>query len=182
MVCVFLAPGFEEIEALTAVDILRRAGAKLVTAGIGGRQITGAHNVTVLADTDDSSIDGKDLEMVVLPGGPGTGNIEKSPHALKMIDYALKENIPVGAICAAPTVLGHMGALKGRKAVCYPGCEAELRGAVIAADSVCEDGNIITGNGPGASTAFALRLVKKLKGADTARRVAEAMQVRENYV
>ena len=120
--------------------------------------------------------------MVVLPGGPGTGNLADSKTVGKFADYAVNNGILVGAICAAPTVLGGRGLLRGKKAVVYPGCESQLDGAAIGDTSVCEDGNIITGNGPGASTAFALHLAARLKGVDTARRVAEEMQVREKYV
>lgn len=182
MVYLFLANGFEEIEALTAIDILRRADADVVTVGVGGCELKGAHGVYVKADIAENSATTDGLEMVVLPGGPGTGNLADSKVVGRFVDYAYDKGVLIGAICAAPTVLGNRGLLRGKKAVVYPGCEAQLKGAEICNTSVCEDGNIITANGPGASTAFGLHLAARLKGIDTAHRVASEMQVREKYV
>lgn len=161
MVYVFLADGFEEIEALAAVDILRRAGVSVKTVGIGGKSIRGAHNIAVETDVKDCNFD--DIEAVVLPGGmPGTKNLEKSPIVKKATETAYRSGKIVAAICAAPSILGHMGILRGRKAVCYPGFENDLDGAQVMHTQTCEDGQIITGNGPGAAFKFGLLLANRL--------------------
>ncbi len=178
MIALFLAEGFEEIEALATVDILRRAGLAVQTAGVGGTQVRGAHGVTVTADMTDEQVDPKTLEMVVLPGGPGTPNLEASGAVQLIIDHAAKKGLWIAAICAAPSILGHKGLLQGRHAVCYPGYEPELRGAVVEHTSVCVDGRFITGNGPGAAIPFALAIVARLKGKDLAEQIKAGMQVR----
>ena len=136
MVYVFLAEGFEEIEALTPVDLLRRAGAEVRTVGVGSKNITGAHGITVACDMseDEASASIKEapeaLEMTVLPGGmPGTLNLGKSETVSHFLDAAAKRGAYIGAICAAPSVLGAKGLLRGRRAVCYPGFEDKLTGA-----------------------------------------------------
>lgn len=165
MVYVFLANGFEEIEATVPVDILRRAGAEVKTVGVNGRNITGAHGITITADTENI---GDKFEAVILPGGmPGTTNLEKSQMVCNAIEKASQNGAVIAAICAAPSILGHMGLLNGKKAVCYPGFEEDLKGAQVMSSSVCEDGRIITGNGPGAAIDFGLTLAKRICGADT---------------
>ncbi|HEX2938432.1 MAG TPA: DJ-1 family glyoxalase III [Ruminiclostridium sp.] len=166
MVYVFLAEGFEETEAIVPIDMLRRSLADVKTVGVGGKNIKGAHDITVTADIEENDINDS-AEMIVLPGGPGHKNLEKSKAVQKAIDRAVKSGALIGAICASPSILGHMGLLKGKKAVCYPGYENELFGAEAARSQVCEDGNIITANGPGASFAFGLKLAERLgKNAD----------------
>lgn len=178
MIYLFLADGFEETEALATLDILRRANTQTKTVGVIGAAVTGAHGVIVKADiTADQAIT-EELEMIVLPGGPGYAHLEKSPVVGKMIDYAVKHDLWIGAICAAPSILGHKGLLRGKKAVAYPGYEPELEGAVIGNSAVCEDGKFITANGPGASIEFGLKLVEKLDGREAADRIAFAMQVK----
>lgn len=178
MIVLFLAEGFEEIEALATVDILRRAGVDVRTVGVSGKQVRGAHGIVVTADctVDDISTDG--MEMVVLPGGPGTPNLEASETAQRFIDCAVQNDFWIGAICAAPSILGHKGLLNGKRAVCYPGYEKELEGAQVQQTSVCKDGRIITGNGPGAAYAFGLELAAALKGRAVADQVKEGMQIR----
>lgn len=174
MVYLFLADGFEEVEVIAPVDILRRAGidvkivaVKSATADAGGKNKKGAHGVTITADLEEDGI-GENFDMIVLPGGPGTHNLEKSTAVQKTIDNAVAQGALIGAICAAPSILGHKGLLRGKKAVCYPGYEKELEGAKVMSSQVCEDGQIITGNGPGAAFAFGLLLVRRLGGdADT---------------
>jgi 4-methyl-5(b-hydroxyethyl)-thiazole monophosphate biosynthesis len=164
MVYAFLAQGFEEIEAISVIDILRRAGKEVVTVGIGGKSVTGAHGITVTADTDDSKavLDNK-LEMVFLPGGmPGTLNLEKSDFVQKALDYCTDNNLYISAICAAPSVLGHKGILKGKKASCYPGFEKDLTGAEVSYDAVSVDGKIITSRGPATASALGLKLAEIL--------------------
>lgn len=178
MIYLFLADGFEETEALATLDILRRANTQTKTVGISGAQVTGAHGIIVKADITADQAVTEGLEMIVLPGGPGYAHLEKSPVVGKLIDYAVKHELWIGAICAAPSILGHKGLLRGKKAVAYPGYEADLEGAVIGNSAVCEDGKLITANGPGASIAFGLKLVEKLKGNDTANQIAAVMQVK----
>ncbi|MFT9055682.1 MAG: DJ-1 family glyoxalase III [Ethanoligenens sp.] len=178
MVVLFLAEGFEEIEALATLDILRRGGVAVKTVGVSGRQIVGAHGVTVTADMTAEEVGTGELEMVVLPGGPGTPNLEASTVVQQFVDYAVQNDLWLGAICAAPSILGHKGLLKGKHAVCYPGYEPELTGATVGHTSVCVDGRIITGNGPGAAFAFGLALVEALRGKEQAEQVKNGMQIR----
>ncbi|MBR6070448.1 MAG: DJ-1/PfpI family protein [Ruminococcus sp.] len=162
MIYVFLAEGFEEIEALTPVDLLRRAGKQVITVGVGDSVIVGSHGIPVVPDTiaQEAVLD-EGLEMIVLPGGmPGTLNLEGSPYVQAAIDYCMEKNLPIGAICAAPSILGHKGLLKGRTAVCYEGFETQLDGATIGEGSVAVDGNIVTARGAGVATQFALKLIE----------------------
>lgn len=179
MVYVFLAEGFEEIEALTAVDLLRRAEIDLVTVGVKGTDITGAHGITVKADINEQNLSEEIPEMIVLPGGmPGTLNLESSEIVRKMIRLCAENNRFIGAICAAPSILGHMGLLNGKKAVCYPGFEKDLIGAQVQLSSVCLDSNIVTARGAGVAIDFALELIKCLKGKDVADKIKEEILFR----
>ena len=176
MVYVFLADGFEEIEALTPVDIMRRAGIDAVTVGVTGKTVTGAHGIKVESDitVDTATADG--LEMVVLPGGlPGADNLRASAKVRELTVTVLQNGGFVSAICAAPRVLGELGILRGKKAVCYPGFEEYLDGAEIANTHVVKDGNVITAIGMGASAEFALELVKTLKGSAVSEKIAEGI-------
>lgn len=166
MVYVFLADGFEEVEAIAPVDILRRAGINVKTVAVtsSGKSVRGAHGITVTADIEASEVK-DDFEMMVMPGGmPGTVNLEKSAVVQKCIDSAVKRGAFIAAICAAPSILGHKGLLSGKKAVCYPGLEKELQGATVMSSKVCRDGKIITGNGPGAAFEFGYLLAECLGG------------------
>lgn len=175
MVYLFLADGFEEIEALSCVDILRRAGIEVLTAGVTGRSVKGAHGIRVEADVDVSECV-YDAEMVILPGGSvGTDNLAASGDVASLVNDAAQRNAYVAAICAAPTVLGGLGLLKGRRAVCYPGLESRLTGALSSAERVCIDGNFITSRGPGTTAEFALTLVEILKGRQTADSLRKGM-------
>ena len=176
MVYVFLADGFEEIEALTPVDILRRAGVDTVTVGVTGKTVTGAHGIKVESDIviDDTVVDG--LEMVVLPGGlPGADNLRANERVKELTVTVAENGGYVSAICAAPRVLGELGLLNGKTAICYPGFEKYLKGAKIADSYVCRDGNVITAIGMGASVDFALELVKALKGSAVSEKIAEGI-------
>ena len=180
MVYVFFADGFEELEALSPVDVLRRAGVEVTTVGVGSRQITGAHQIPILCDVSTDELALRDFEMIVLPGGmPGTVNLEASSVVMSVLDKAVEEKKLIAAICAAPSILGHRGLLKGKNAICFPGFEDALEGAVLSKEPVCIDGNIITAKGAGVALEFALTLVACLKGADTARNLKETMQCRE---
>ena len=149
MVYILLGTGFEEIEALTPVDCLRRAGKTVCTVGIGGTVIKGSHGVPVTADIADSALVLDDsVEMIVLPGGmPGTANLDENTRVRELISFCADNDKYIFAICAAPSVLGHMGLLQGRKATCYPGFETELTGAVYCDAPAVQDAKIITGKG-----------------------------------
>lgn len=176
MVYVFLAEGFEEVEALTVVDLLRRAKVDVKTVGVGAINITGSHDITVKADVSDKDLTDEVPEMIVLPGGmPGTINLEDSQAVQKMIRLCAENNRFIGAICAAPSILGHLGLLKGKRAVCYPGFEKDLIGAEVQLSSVCLDSNIVTARGVGAAIEFGLTLIKCLKGQALADKIKEAI-------
>lgn len=179
MIYVFLAEGFEETEAIAPIDILRRAELDVKVVGVTGNTVTGSHGISVLADLGINEVTTDDLEAVVLPGGmPGTLNLEKNPIVQASIEYALRNDKYVGAICAAPSILGHIGALKGKNAICFPGFEEQLQGAVISAERVCVDGKIITAKGAGAALEFGLKLAELLKGRETSEKLAASMQCR----
>lgn len=162
MIYAFLAEGFEETEAVTPIDLLRRSGKKVITVGVGDNIIMGSHGIPVVTDTIAQEAPLTDeLEMIILPGGmPGTLNLEKSEYVQAAIDFCTANNKYIGAICAAPSILGHKGLLKGRKAVCYEGFEAQLEGAEVLNAPVAVDGNIITARGAGVAVQFGLALVE----------------------
>lgn len=174
---IFLAEGFEEIEAITVIDILRRAEIKVTVVGISGLYITGAHGITVKCDCDDNNFKlGNDVKMVILPGGmPGTRNLQKSNVVKNAINSALENNIYIGAICAAPVILGQIGLLKDKHAVCYPGFEGELLGANICNEKVCVDDKFITAKGPGVAVDFALKIVEVLTDANNMEVIKNSM-------
>ena len=176
MVYMFLANGFEEVEALCPLDLLRRAGVEVTTVGIGGEYITGSHGITVKADIKDKKAKFEDIEMVILPGGmPGTKNLDASNIVHKALDLAKEQNACIAAICAAPMILGKRGDLMGKKAVCYPGFEEYLEGATIPEAKVVADGNIVTARGMGVALEFGLCLVEKLYGSDKATELRQAV-------
>ena len=170
MVYVLLGEGFEEIEAITIADILRRAQIPMQTAGIGGRSVTGAHGLISQADIAVEELDLSDMTAVVLPGGlGGVESIEGSAPAMAAVEYAMKNGRCVAAICAAPTILGKRGWLDGKKATCYPGMESGMGKAVMQPGAkAVVDGQFVTGQAPGAAMEFALTLVEALKDRDTA--------------
>lgn len=176
MVYLFLANGFEEIEALAPLDLLRRAGVKVTTVGIGGTNITGAHNITVVADVCDSNAAFSDIEAVILPGGmPGAKNLDDSPIVDEVLKVAEQQQAYLCAICAAPMVLGHRGYLKGCNATCFPGFEDELKEARLSDCRVVTDGKRITAAGMGVATEFGLAIVGALCGYDTADKLRSAI-------
>ncbi len=170
MIYVHLAEGFEEVEALTVVDVLRRAEADVKTVSVtGSRMVTGTHGIPVEADLLFEDADYDKCEMIVLPGGmPGTLNEEASPVVQAAIDYCVKNDRYVSAICAAPSILGKKGLLEGKTAVCYPGFETALTGAAIGSEGVVQDGKFITAKGAGVAVDFGLRLIQVLCGEKTA--------------
>lgn len=177
MIYVFLAAGFEEVEALTPVDMLRRAGKQLQLVGVTGKTVTGSHGIAVTCDITASEIVlGNDLEMIVLPGGmPGTLNLEKSEAVQTAVDFCYDRGIYIGAICAAPSILGHKSLLEGREAIAYPGFETQLTGAKISQHSVVQSDFIITAQGAGAAMPFGLKLAEVLCGAEKAKALADGV-------
>lgn len=178
VVYLFLADGFEEIEALTPVDVLRRGNIDIKTVGIGSNQIKGSHGIVVTTDMTDSDIYSfNDVEAVILPGGiPGTPNLEANPTVIEAIKFCHANNRIIGAICAAPSILGHLGFLENKKATAFPSFQKELHGAVLSKDYVVSDENIVTARGMGVSLDFALKLLELLKDADTASSVRMSVQ------
>ena len=176
---VFLAEGFEEIEALTPVDVLRRAGLSVQTVSVMDEQVVaGAHSVPVLADKMFAEINPEDAEMILLPGGlPGATNLDSHEGLSQLILDFAEADKPLAAICAAPLVLGNRGLLQGKKATCYPGFETYLQGAEYTAALVEKDGNIITGKGPGAAMEFAFAIVEKYCGMDKVNELKQGMMI-----
>ena len=178
MIYLFLANGFEEIEALCPLDLLRRAGLQVTTVGIGGDLITGSHGISVHADIPDTMYRDSKPDMVILPGGmPGSKNLDES----RIVDSALRAAASSGgylaAICAAPMVLGKRGYLEGKNATCFPGFEEYLKGATLAPEGVrvVTDGKVITAAGMGVALEFGLALVRVLKGNDAAEELRRAV-------
>ena len=175
MIYMFLANGFEEIEALLPLDLMRRAGIEVKTVGVGGLDITGSHGITVKADMLDSEFDDKAPECVILPGGmPGTKNLDASAVVHKALDSALENNALICAICAAPMILGKRGILRGKKATCFPGFEEYLEGAEIGGRAV-RDGQVITGVGMGAALEFGIEIVAALISREAADKLFAAV-------
>lgn len=174
MIYLFLAEGFEEIEALTPVDVLRRAGLELKTVAVGdSKTVRGAHGIEVVADILESELENDVPEAIILPGGmPGTTNLEESATVIDTLMRAIINNSLVCAICAAPSILGIMGYLKNKNATCYPGFEQYLDGATLVNERVVRDGNIITAKGMGCAAEFALLIVESLCGKEKADEIA----------
>ena len=174
---VFLADGFEEIEGLTVVDILRRAGADTQTVSVMGRkEITGSHRITLQADLVFEETSFEDGTLFVLPGGmPGTKHLGAHEGLTSLLKKAAAEGKRVAAICAAPSVLGDLGLLEGKHAVCYPGFEDRLKGAQVEFTPVVTDGNITTSRGMGTAIPFALSLAVQLTGTEKAEELAKGI-------
>ncbi len=177
MVYVFLADGFEIIEALAPVDMLTRAGVTVKTVGVTGPYVNSSCGVCVKADLTADEFSFYDVEAVILPGGmPGTLNLAGNTVVQKAIDNAVNSDVPVCAICAAPSILGAKGLLNGKEAICFPGFEDKLEGAVLSDKSVVTDGNFITAKGAGVCIEFGLEIVEKLKGREIAERIRKSVQ------
>jgi len=174
-VCVFFGTGFEEIEALTVVDILRRQGieTKMVSV-MEEKTVMGSHRIPVVTDCLIGDVDFGQEDVLVLPGGlVGTRNLEACEMLMRQVDEFAAAGKMVCAVCAAPTILGHRGLLKGKRAICYPGFEEQLEGAEIVCAPAVRDGNIITGRGMGCSLPFALEILTCLAGKEAADAMAE---------
>jgi 4-methyl-5(b-hydroxyethyl)-thiazole monophosphate biosynthesis len=171
---IFLAEGFEETEALTVVDLLRRASIEITTVSVTGiSMVKGSHAISVLADALFEEIDFSQAEFLILPGGmPGSLHLAEHKGLNNLLQNHNKKNKYIGAICAAPTVLGKLNMLHDREAICYPGFEKDLLGANISDKTLIQDSNIITAKGPGYAVDFGLYLVQLIKGKDKANEVA----------
>jgi 4-methyl-5(b-hydroxyethyl)-thiazole monophosphate biosynthesis len=180
MVYIFLADGFEEIEALTQIDYLRRAGIEIISVGVSGKTIKGAHGIEVVPDiTIDKAVLSDELEMVILPGGiPGVPNLASCEKVLEAIEFAFKGGKYIAAICAAPTLLASFGYLEGKNAVCYPCMSDEMCGANYIKKSVVKDGRFITAEAAGASEQFAFEIIASLRGEEAALKVRESICAR----
>jgi 4-methyl-5(b-hydroxyethyl)-thiazole monophosphate biosynthesis len=176
---VFFADGFEEIEAIGPVDVLRRAGCEAVVVSVTGRrEVKSSRGVIIAADKLFEEVSFDDVDMIVLPGGmPGSKNLDSHEGLKAKIVELNQKGKWITAICAAPMVLGHLGLLKGKRATCYPGNEPDLAGATCTGASIEIDGNIITAKGAGVSVKFSLALVEALVGKETANNVKEKMMV-----
>ncbi len=176
MVYVMLADGFEEIEALAVVDILRRAEVDVKTVSVyNQKSVTGSHNISVNADIMLDEID-DNYNMIILPGGmPGTINLKNNETLENILKDAYKNGKYLAAICAAPMIYGELGFLSGKKATCFPSFEKHLNGAIFKLDSVCFDGNIITSRGAGTAHEFAFKIVEILKSKDVANELRVGM-------
>ena len=175
-VLLFFANGTEEIEALTVVDILRRAGADVTVAGVGGKELIGSHAIRITADIDAEALTSFDYDMVVVPGGlPGTTHLDESEIVERALSAVHEKGGYLAAICAAPLVLGKRGYLIGKNATCYPGFESYLKGARLLEKRVCVDGSIISGAGRGAALDFSLTLAEVLFGAEKAASLRSAV-------
>ena len=168
MIAVLLADGFEEVEALTPVDILRRAGFNVKTVGINGKIVTGAHKIPIICDVEPKEVELNEVSLVIFPGGmPGSLNLDASPFTDKIISAVTKNGGRTAAICAAPLILGRRGLLDGKCATCYPGFEGELKGATVVDKDVVTDGNITTARGMTVALQFAEELVSILTSKNT---------------
>ena len=176
-VSVLLAEGFEEIEALSVVDLLRRARIYVDTVSISDEyMVRGSHGIAVQTEDLFEEVNFADFDMVVLPGGlPGTTNLVNHSGVRRVVTDFAENGKYVAAICAAPTVLSELGLLKGKRVTCYPDMERKITGAVLTGAPVMEDGNIITGQGVGAAVDFALKLIAVLAGSEKAGEIADAI-------
>lgn len=176
---IYLAEGFEEIEAVTVADVLRRARIDARMISITGRhEVKGGHGIAVAADELFENTDNLGADMLVLPGGmPGTRHLGEHEGLKEVLCGFAREKKYIAAICAAPSVPGRLGLFDGRQAVCYPGFEDELKGAAIGTGIVVQDENCITSKGPGTAIYFALKLVEILAGGEKAEELRESMIV-----
>ena len=180
MVYVLLGTGFEEVEAIAPVDLMRRAGISVLTVGITGKTVYGGHNIGIEADITIDQMDLTDLEMIVLPGGlGGVASARASQAALDAIRFAWENGKFVAAICAGPTVLADLHITDGKKATCYPGGESGMGNANMISQQACvRDENLITGTSAGCAVPFGLALIEALKGPETANAIAQQIVIR----
>ncbi len=177
-VLVPLAEGFEEIEAISIIDVLRRAEIEVIIGHCTTNPVKGSHGISVIADTALAECSSDDFDAMILPGGmPGSENLKNNAKIISMLCSLHDKGKLVGAICAAPIVLGHACILRGKKATCYPGFENELAGAVILDQPVVKDTNVITGKGAGCAIPFALEIVSTLKSDEVKNTLKNNLQI-----
>ena len=180
MVYVLLGTGFEEVEAIAPVDLMRRAGIEVQTVGITGKTVAGSHKIPVEADILPENMDLESMDMIVLPGGlGGVASARASQAALGALRWGWEHDRFVAAICAGPTVLADLGIPDGKKATCFPGCEGQMGKAdMVPGAAALRDGKLITGTSAGCAIPFALELIKALKGSEAADKVAKQIVIR----
>lgn len=176
MVYILLAEGFEELEVVAPLDILRRAGVPVQTAGVSGKTIKGSHGIVIECDVTLKKLDRAAMRGLILPGGPGRSHLADHPEVLQLLRVTALRGGLLAAICGAPEILGRQGYLRGKRACCFPGCEGDLLGAEIVNDPVVTDGNVITSRGAGTAVLFGLALAEYLASPEKAREVAAQMQ------
>jgi 4-methyl-5(b-hydroxyethyl)-thiazole monophosphate biosynthesis len=176
-IAVHLADGFEEIEAVSIIDVLRRAELNIIVVSITGNiEVKGSHGIKIIADQLFNEVNYESVDMIILPGGmPGSANLNEHLGLREQILNFNENNKLLGAICAAPLVFGNLGILKNKKATCYPGFENQLHGAIVTNENIEVAGNIITGKGAGVAINFALKIAEIFKGKTTAEKLAEKM-------
>ena len=173
-VLIYLAPGFEEIEAVTIIDLLRRAHIEVTVSGLSEKSVTGSHGITILSDITLEQVNPTEYDYLVLPGGqPGTNNLKNNTKVLESVKNFMEDNKLIGAICAAPTVLWEAGILENKRVTSYPSEKAVFTSAVYEETSVVKDGNIITSRSVGTAIDFALDLIGEIKGDDVKQETAE---------
>lgn len=178
MLYMFFAEGFEEVEAIATLDVIRRAGIEIYSVGVGSKTVTGSHGISVICDKTESEIaPDSSLSGIILPGGmPGTTNLMENSVVDGFIDYCAENNLYICAICAAPMILGRKGLLNGKEAICFPGFEDELFGATVSDKFVCRDGRIITAKGMGSAVNFGIEIVAAIKGEEAALALKSTLQ------
>ena len=176
MVYVALVNGFEDIETIEPIDIMRRAGICVKTVGVMGKYATSSHDITTQADILIDDVNKDDMEMLVLPGGPGHTNLDESKAVQDLITYALEKDIYIAAICASPSILGKRGILDGKNYTCFPGFEKYAPKGIFTGEKAVLDGKILTGKGAGAASEFGFKMVEILKGKDISDKLKKEMQ------
>lgn len=177
MIYTLLAEGFEETEAIEPVDIMKRAGLGVTLVSLqDNKYIEGAHGIVIRADITIDELVKKDMELLMLPGGPGHTRLDSDERVHELIDYADENGLYIAAICASPSILGKKGLLCGKKATCFPGFEGYMQGAVLTGEKAVADGMIITGKGAGAAGEFGLKIVEALRGTEISDKLRREMQ------
>ncbi|GBC88082.1 Isonitrile hydratase [bacterium HR13] len=177
-VAIILADGFEEVEAVAPIDVLRRAGVEVLIVGLSREPVASARGIKILPELSIDEVNPEEIDMVILPGGAeGVENLKRDKRVEALVKALRDKDKYISAICAAPTALASFGVLEGKKATVYPSLKEEIKPAVFVDDKVVEDGRVITSQGPGTALLFALKLAEKLAGKDKAREVAQRMLI-----
>lgn len=180
MVYMLLGTGFEEVEAITPLDFLRRAGIDVLTVGIGSKTVFGSHGIEIAADITLDELDLTNMQALLLPGGlGGVQSIMESTQAMNAVAFAGENNLYIGAICAGPTILAKLGITDGKNVTCYPGCEAQMGNAIVhSQQAAVRDGYIITGASAGCALPYALTLIAALRGEEAAQAIGKQIVIR----